>query len=91
MMYEVENPMDKAMAGMSDTAGTLANMTKRSSQTTEGPGATAGGALMSGMGGAAAGASIGSAIGGGAASGSAAGPWGAVIGAAVGVGSYLLS
>jgi hypothetical protein len=51
---------------------------------------TAGGAAVSGLGGAAAGASLGAAIGGGAATGSAAGPWGAAIGAGVGLASYYL-
>jgi hypothetical protein len=51
---------------------------------------TAGGAAVSGLGGAAAGASLGAAIGGGAATGSTAGPWGAAIGAAAGLASYYL-
>ncbi|WNL47915.1 hypothetical protein RKE25_09915 [Dyella sp. BiH032] len=51
---------------------------------------TAGGAIASGVGGAAVGASLGASIGGGAAAGSTAGPWGAAIGAAAGLASYYL-
>ena len=102
-MYQVENPIGKAMSGMGQASGTFAAMGQDRKQIKPDP--TVGGGLMAGMGGAVAGAQVGTMVGGtaaaattagsavatGAATGSAAGPWGAAIGAIIGIGAYLLS
>ncbi len=85
-MYTVENPIGKAMNGMSQAGSTYGGMMKDIEPPGK-PDPTAGGAAMSGMGGAAAGAQIGTMV----STGAAAGPYGAAIGAAVGIGSYFLS
>jgi hypothetical protein len=89
-MYQVENPMDKAMGGMDKAAGTYGSMDKDIPANRD-PGPTPGGAINAGMGGAVAAASIGSAMGTGAAAGIIGGPPGIAIGAALGIGAYLLS
>lgn len=93
-MYEVQSPIKNAFAGMNQAAGTFGAMTKDVGP--EKPKPTAGGAIMSGAGGAMMGSQIagmtaGSTAAGGAAAGSAGGYWGAAIGAIVGIGAYLLS
>lgn len=88
-MYQVKNPMETAMQGMSQAAGTYGNMSKRSETTKEEAAKTVGGGIAAGAGGAAAGASIGASMSSGAASGSAGGYWGAAIGAVVGGLAYL--
>ena len=89
-LYQVKNPMDTAMRGMSQAAGTYGNMSKNQKTETKEADKTVGGGMMAGVGGAAAGASIGTAIAGGASTGSAGGYWGAAIGAVVGGLAYLL-
>ena len=90
-LYRVQNPMDTAMRGMAQAAGTYGSMSKNTKTETKEAAKTVGGGIMAGGGGAAAGASIVSAVGGGATTGSAAGWWGAAIGAVVGGLAYLLS
>ena len=85
-MYEIRNPMDRALEGLEQSASTYANMDK-DIPAEQDPGPTTGGTISAGMGGATAGAMIGSYT----AAGATAGPWGAVIGAVVGIGAYLLS
>lgn len=92
---------DKARGFSINAINARSGMQPGSKTETEGPGKTAGGAMMSGMGGAAGGAMIGSMAGGaataggaaatGAATGSYAGWYGAAIGAAVGLAAYYLS
>lgn len=102
-MYEIENPIGKAMDGMSKASGSYGSMMK-DIKGPEKPDPTVGGGAMAGMSGAVAGAQVGtmvastaatttagSAVATGATTGSTAGPWGAVIGAVVGIGAYLLS
>lgn len=92
-MYQVENPMGRAIDGMGQAAGTYSRLTKDIK--VEEPEPTAGGAIMSGAGGALMGAQGASLLGYGATSAakgaSVGGLWGAGIGAALGVGAYLLS
>ena len=83
-MFEVENPADKAMAGMQGAASTAAHM-DRANPRPKKPDPTAGGALGGAMGGAATGAAIGSLVPGIGTGIGAAG--GAIVGAA----AYLLS
>ena len=73
-MYQIENPIGKAMSGMSKAANSFWGMTKNIPGPKK-PEPTAGGAIMSGMGGAAMGAQVGSLMGAGgaAAAGAAAG------------------
>lgn len=98
-MYKVESPINKAMGGMNEAAGTYSKM-RQDIPANRDPGPTATGAVTSGAGGAMAGAQIGTtattttaatAAAGGAAKGSAAGWYGAAIGAVIGIGAYLLS
>jgi len=77
-MYKVKNPMETAMQGMSQAAGTYGNMSKGSKTTVEPPGKTAGGAIGSMAGGAAAGTAV-------------LPGWGTAIGAVVGGLAYALS
>ncbi len=79
--------LDRAMQFGNQAKSTAASMQPNIPE----PGKTAGGAAMSGLGGAAAGAGIAAALLEGGTIGSAAGPWGVGIGAAVGLGAYLLS
>jgi hypothetical protein len=89
-MYQVKNPMETAMQGMSQAAGTYGNMSKNQKTETQEAAKTIGGGVAAGAGGAAAGASIGASMSSGAASGSAGGYWGAAIGAVVGGLAYML-
>ncbi|MCK5608439.1 hypothetical protein KAR91_41545 [Candidatus Pacearchaeota archaeon] len=77
-LYDIKNPYDRATEGYAQAAGTLRGITSGSKSVTTGPGKTAGGAMMSSMGGAAAGASIGASMTAGASVG---GWWGAAAGA----------
>lgn len=89
--YKIDNPMNAAMQGMANAAGTYGNMSKRGETKTEAAAKTAGGAIMSGAGGAVGGASVGASIGAGTAQGaSVGGYWGAAVGAAVGLLAYLV-
>jgi len=80
-LFQIENPMQQAMAGFSGAAQTLSatkrNMGSTSTTTLPEEKKTAGGALGAGLGGAAA--------------GSAGGVWGAAAGAAIGIAGYFLS
>lgn len=89
-LYQVKNPMETAMQGMAQAAGTYGSMSKNQKTETKEAAKTIGGGMMAAGGGAAAGASIGSSIAGGASSGSVGGYWGAAIGAVVGGLAYLL-
>ena len=82
---------DRSQQHMQMAIGSRSAMRPNSKTETEPPPKTAGGALMTGIGGAAAGASIGASIGGGAAAGSSGGPVGAAVGAVVGLLAYALS
>jgi len=84
--YKVENPMNTAMQGMANAAGTYASMSKRTEVKHEEAAKSVGGGLIAGAGGAASGALVGAQIG-----GAAGGPWGAAIGAGIGLLSYILS
>lgn len=90
-LYPIENPYEKARGMMGLASNSYSRMGQNTKSETTGPGKTAGGAMMAGMGGAAGGATVGSAIAGGAASGSAGGWYGAAIGAVVGLAAYYLS
>ncbi|WP_031484407.1 hypothetical protein [Maridesulfovibrio frigidus] len=83
-MFEVANPVDKAMSGMQGAASTAAHMQRAVPQQQE-PEKTAGGALSGAMGGAATGAAIGSIV-----PGIGTGI-GAIGGAVVGATAYMLS
>jgi len=89
-LYQVENPYGRASALMASSANTYGGIRTGSKQETEGPGKTAGGAIMAGAGGAATGSAIGSAVA-GASAGSAGGWWGAAAGFCVGLAAYYLS
>jgi len=97
-MYQVTNPMEKAMGGMNQAAGTFGQMDK-DIPANQDPGPSAGGAINAGVGGAMAGATAGSMLGATAATETAAmttalglGPVGWVgAGLALGIGAYLLS
>jgi hypothetical protein len=94
-MYQIENPIGKAMSGMSGAAGTYGSMMKDIPANRK-PGSTVGGGVMAGMGGAAMGAQVGKLMatpaalkaGGLAAVG---GPAALGVGALLGIGAYLLS
>lgn len=62
-MYQVQNPIQQAMTGMSQASGTYGSMMKDIPANRK-PEPTAGGAIMSGAGGAVAGAQLGTMIGG---------------------------
>ena len=87
-MYQIQNPINSAMSGMGQAAGTLGSMTKDVG--IEKPKPTAGGAIMGGVGGAITASALGGAMG-GAAGGAVGGSVGMGVGALVGIGSYLLS
>jgi len=103
-MYKIENPYEKAMGGMNQASGAYGSMMKDVPANRQ-PGKTAGGALMSGVGGAAMVAQAGSLM--GATAGTVAvggaeavagvtalgmGPIGwAGLGLAAGIGAYLFS
>lgn len=102
-MYQVQNPINTAFQGMGQASSTFGAMTKDIGP--EEPKQTAGGAMMSGLGGASAGAGLGMMTGATAATTTAAGAavpaaagalglgLGALtgIGAAAGIAAYLLS
>lgn len=90
-LYKIDNPFSKATDAYAQASGSFSRMGQNTKSVTEGPGKTAGGALLAGTGTAAAGATIGSAAASGAAGGSAGGYWGAAIGAVIGIGAYLMS
>jgi len=91
-MYRIQNPMDTAMRGMAQAAGTYGGMSKNTKVEHEAAAKTVGGGIMAAGGAASAGYSIGSAIGSGVSSGATVGGyWGAAIGAVVGGLAYLLS
>lgn len=87
MLYDVKSPINRANNRMTEASNTYAKLMKDIPANRD-PGPTAGGAMMSGMGGAGVGAQIVSMSGKGGATG---GYWGAAAGAVVGIGSYLLS
>lgn len=97
-MYQIENPIGKAMSGMGNAANTFGRMGQDIPANRK-PGPSAGGAIMSGAGGAVMGSQVGSMMGAAAATKTAAmvpalgmGPVGwAIGGLALGIGSYLLS
>jgi len=76
-MFEVENPYSQASDMMAQAAGTAAQRQPDKTEEIEPPGPTAGGAITSGMSGAAAGAMVG-------------GPYGAAAGAILGIAAYYL-
>ena len=94
-MYQVQNPMDRAMKAMSQAGGTYGSMMPNIPGPKK-PGPTVGGGIMAGVGGAMMGAQAGSMmatpaavkLGGIAAVG---GVPALAIGAALGIGAYLLS
>ena len=100
-LYNIQSPMESARKGLADAGNTMGSMSKGSTTTTEGHGPTAGGAIMSGVGGAVAGSTL---MGGGAmlgtaatgaAGGAAAGAltatgWGALIVGGIALASYFL-
>ena len=57
-LYNIQSPMESARKGLADAGNTMGSMSKGSTTTTEGPGPTAGGAIMAGVGGATAGAAL---------------------------------
>jgi phage tail tape-measure protein len=83
-MYQIENPIGKAMSGMNQASGTYGSMMKDIPANRD-PGHTWGGGAMAAMGGAAMGAQIGSLVPG---IGTAIG---AGVGALIGAGGYLSS
>lgn len=85
--YKIDNPLNAAMQGMGQTAGTLASMSKRSETKTDDK-KSLGGASMGAMGGASMGASLATGL---KLGGETGGVWGAGIGAALGALSYLFS
>jgi hypothetical protein len=97
-MYNVQNPMQQAMGGMNQAAGTYGRMMPNIPAHQK-PGPTAGGAIMSGMSGAGTGAAMGNFLGATAATETVAaapvlgmGPAGwAVAGGIAGIASYLFS
>jgi hypothetical protein len=98
MLYNVQNPVQQAMGGMNQAAGTYGRMMPNIPANQK-PGPSVGGAVMSGMGGAGTGAAMGSFLGATAATETAPavaalgmGPAGwAVAGGLLGIGSYLFS
>lgn len=89
-MYQIENPIGKAMNGMGQAAGTYGRMGQDIPANRD-PGPTIGGGIGAGVGGAVAASTLGSAMGTGAVAGFVGGPPGMAIGALLGIGSYLLS
>ncbi len=85
-MFEVANPMEKAMQGMSQASNTSGGMMKDIPANRK-PEPTVGGAAMSALGAGAAGAQTAALV----SASAAAGPIGLAIGATIGLGSYLLS
>ena len=82
--YDIPNPMDKVMPGMSQAASTASNM----QQKTETPGRSIGGALTGALGGAGVAGALGGA---GMLPLAAMGPVGLGVGAGLGALAYLLS
>jgi hypothetical protein len=92
-MYQIQNPINQAMGGMNQAAGTYGSMMKDIPANRD-PGPSAGGAIMSGMAGvgtAAAAAGALSTAGQSAMAGAFGGPVGLGVGAMLGIASYLLS
>jgi hypothetical protein len=85
-LYKTESPIKRADATLAGAASTYSKVSQKTKSETDIE-KTAGGAISSGAGMAAAGATIGAAT----VKGSAGGPYGAAIGFVVGVGAYLLS
>ncbi len=83
-MYQVKNPMETAMQGMSQAAGSYGQMSKKTETKHEEAAKTVGGGVQAAAGGAIGGAMVGAEI------GSVGGPWGAAIGAVVGGLAYML-
>ena len=89
-LYSPTSPMESARKGLADAGSTMGSMSKGSTTTTEGPGKTAGGGIMAGVGGTAAGSML---MGGGslaAAGALTATGWGAVIVGGIALASYFL-
>ena len=91
-MYTVQNPMEKAMGGMNNAAGTYGSMMKNIPANGD-PGPSVGGAINAGVGGAVAGAALAGTETGAAALGAIGMTGGMAIPvvAALGIGAYLLS
>jgi hypothetical protein len=92
-MYEIQNPMQMAMGGMNNAAGTYGSMMKDIPANRD-PGPSVGGAIMSGMSGAGTAAATAGALstaGQTAMAGAFGGPVGLGVGAMLGIASYLLS
>jgi hypothetical protein len=92
-MYEIQNPMQMAMGGMNNAAGTYGSMMKDIPANRD-PGPSVGGAIMSGMSGAGTAAATAGALstaGQTAMAGMVGGPPGLLIGAGLGIASYLFS
>jgi len=85
-LFPVENPYDKATRTMAQASGSMAQQHPDQKSETE-VAKTAGGAIMSGAGTAAAGAMIGTGV----STGASAGPVGAIVGGVVGLLAYFLS
>jgi hypothetical protein len=93
MLYNVQNPVQQAMGGMNQAAGTYGRMMPNIPANQK-PGPTAGGAIMSGMAAAgttAAAAGALSTAGKTTMAGAVGGPVGLGVGAVLGIGAYLLS
>lgn len=86
-LYQIPDRRTRAIETHNAAGQTLARQQPAQTSHTEGPGKTAGGAIMNAGGGAIAGAELGTLL----STASAAGPWGAAIGAGVGLASYLFS
>ena len=84
-LYQVKNPMDTAMQGMAQAAGTYGSMSRNTETKTEAAAKTIGGGAQSAAGGAVAGAIIGAEV------GWIGGPWGAAAGAVIGGLAYMFS
>jgi hypothetical protein len=92
-MYQIQNPINQAMGGMNQAAGTYGSMMK-DIPAHQKPKPTAGGAMMSGMAAAgttAAAAGALSTAGKTTMAGAVGGPVGLGVGAVLGIGAYLLS
>ena len=90
-LYQPASPMESSRKSLADAGNTMGKMSQGSTTTTEGPGPTAGGAMMAGVGGAAAGSML---MGGGslaAAGALTATGWGALIVGGIALASYFLS
>lgn len=91
-LYKIDNPFSKATDAYAQASGSFSRMGQNTKSVTEGPGKTAGGALLAGTGTAAAGATIGASVAAETSAGaSVGGYWGAAIGAVIGIGAYLMS